>query len=274
MNTTHFEYLKNFLQEKAAIVLHAGKEYLVETRLNPLVHKEGFKTLDDMIAAMRARPGQGLHQRVIDAMTTNETLFFRDLHPFEALKKTILPELLVKRAAEKQLNIWCMASSSGQEPYSIAMLLREAFPLVVSNWKVFLLASDISDEMLEKTRQGRYTQFEVNRGLPVAYLAKYFEKKSPDWHLKEAVRKMVTVQKINLIHTWPALPRMDLIFLRNVLIYFDVATKRNILAQVKKSLKPDGYLFLGGSESTIGVDDSFERLSAEKAFYHRLKPGA
>lgn len=270
MTNPHFEYLRKFLKDKAAIIVSLDKDYLFETRLGPLAIKEGFKSLDEMISSLQSKPLNGLHQKVIDAMTTNETLFFRDIHPFDTLKKIIIPDLIKKRAAEKTLYLWCMASSSGQEPYSMAIMLADTFP-ILKDWKIFFLASDISDEMIERTKKGIYSQVEVNRGLPATYLIKYFEKAGSDWQLKEPIRNMVKLQNINLISTWPTLPKMDIIFLRNVLIYFDVETKKSILAKVRQNLKQDGYFFLGGSESTLGLDDNFERVALDKTTYYRLK---
>jgi len=206
----------------------------------------------------------------VEAMTTNETSFFRDFHPFEGLKKFVLPDLIARRAAERELTVWCAASSSGQEPYSLAMLIRENLPQLVS-WRIRILATDLSSDVLARAREGRYSQLEVNRGLPASLLVKYFEKRGCDWYLRDDIRNMVDFQIVNLASAWPFLPPMDIVMLRNVLIYFGVETKKDILAKVRRVLRPDGYLFLGGSETTFSIDDSFERVQLERATCYRVR---
>ena len=203
---------------------------------------------------------------------TTETSFFRDQHPFEALRKVVLADLIGRRRDGCRLHIWCAASSTGQEPYSLALLLREHFP-ELDGWKVFLLASDLSQAVLARAREGRYKQIEVNRGLPAALLVKYFEQHGTDWQLKPAIRAMVDFQEINLAQPWPALPRMDLVLLRNVMIYFDVATKKTILGRLARLLRPDGYLLLGGAETTFNLDDSFRRVEPLKSGFYQLVSG-
>jgi len=264
-----FEYITDLVRIKAGIVLEAGKEYLVESRLLPLVRKEGFAALSELVAALRSRSVNGLHYQVVEAMTTNETTFFRDFKPFELLRTKVLPEMVSRRVADKSISVWCAASSSGQEPYSIAMLLREHFGFL-GTWRVDLIASDISREMLARTRQGRYSQLEVNRGLPASYLVKYFRKEGTEWQVRDDLRQMLSLREINLAEPWPLLPPLDIIFMRNVLIYFSVDSKKEILARVRKSLKPDGYLFLGGAETTLNLDDSFEAVPGVSTCY-RLK---
>jgi chemotaxis protein methyltransferase CheR len=209
---------------------------------------------------------------VTEAMTTNETSFFRDVHPFTALADTVLPELLEARRTHRSLDIWCAAASSGQEPYSIAMLLDEALG-GEAGWSARILASDLSPRMLERTRLGVYTQLEVNRGLPVQRLLRHFGREGHQWRAKENLRSMIRTQAINLDGPWPAMPQMDVVLLRNVLIYFDVPTKKRILARVRDVLRPDGYLFLGGAETTLGLDDSYERVQVGRAPAYRLRAG-
>ncbi len=273
MNITpaDFDYLKKMLKEQSAIVIEPGKEYLVESRLLPLARSEGFESLEALTARLKSTPLGILHDKVVDAMTTNETFFFRDIHPFDSLKKHVFPELIQKRATEKALNIWCAAASSGQEMYTIAMILREHFP-ETNTWKIRFLGSDISPTMLKRCEEGVYTQADVNRGLPAPYLVKYFEKQGANWQVKSELRKMLELKNINLMNTWPLLPSMDLIFMRNVLIYFDVETKKSILGKVRGTLKKDGYLFLGGAETTLNLDDNFERVTFDKAACYRIKP--
>jgi chemotaxis protein methyltransferase CheR len=270
LSKTDFEYVKNLVLKSAAIILETGKEYLVESRLAPLARQEGFASFAELIDQLRKRPFNGLHWKVIEAMTTNETSFFRDVHPFEALKKAILPELLTKRAHERSLHIWCAASSSGQEPYTVAMLLREYFPTLAS-WTIRFVASDISTEMLARSREGRYSQLEVNRGLPATLLVKYFQKQGTEWQIKEELRRMIEFQQVNLAEAWPSWPRMDIILMRNVMIYFDVATKKTILNKIHQLLRPDGYLFLGGAETTMNLDDAFERVQFDRSGCYRLR---
>jgi chemotaxis protein methyltransferase CheR len=182
----------------------------------------------------------------------------------------VLPDLIARRSAVRELNIWCAASSSGQEPYSLAMLIRESFPKLAS-WKVRILATDLSTDILARAREGRYSQLEVNRGLPATLLVKYFQKRGCDWYLKDDIRNMVDYQIVNLSDRWPYLPLMDIVMIRNVLIYFAVETKKEILAKVRRVLKPDGYLFLGAAETTFSIDNSFERVQFERATCYQVR---
>ena len=265
-----FETVRSLVKAHAAIVLEPGKVYLVETRLVPLARREGFGDLEELVECLRATPFGPLHARVVDAMTTNETAFFRDLHPFEALRSRVLPELLQRRAAEKTLRIWCAASSSGQEPYTVAMSLRE-HAAELEGWQVSLLATDLSEEMLARAREGRFSQLEVNRGLPASFLVKYFTKSGAEWELREEVRAMVEFRTLNLVKPWPELPAVDVIFLRNVMIYFDLETRREVLARIRRVLRPDGTLFLGASETTLHADDRFERVPLERSWAYRQR---
>lgn len=269
LSDAEFQYIRDFVYQKAAIVLDAGKGYLIESRLQPIAKREGFGSLSDFIAKLRAQPANGLHASVVEAMTTNETYFFRDVHPFDMLKKIIMPELIAKRAAQRELNIWCAAASSGQEPYTMLMVLRESFPQL-AGWKVRFIATDISKEMLTRCQEGCYSQLEVNRGLPAPLLVKYFQKIGLEWQIKDDLRKAIEFKELNLAAPWPVLPPLDIVFMRNVLIYFNVETKKAIFAKLKRALRPDGYLFLGGAETTIGIDDTFKRVALEKASYYQI----
>ena len=253
-----FDYVADLARRNAAIVLERGKEYLVESRLTPLAQKEGFSSLEDFVSQLRLDPVPGPRLgRVIDALTTNETLFFRDHHPFEALRKGVLPGLIEARAATKKLTIWSAACSTGQEPYSIAMLLRDSFPQL-RDWQLSIIATDLSPRVLQQARLGQYNQIEVNRGLPAICLVKHFTKEGDTWTLKEDIRKMVDFRIQNLIHPFTALPVCDVVFIRNVLIYFDVPTKQGILRNIRRQLAPDGYLFLGTAETTLNLDAGFK----------------
>ena len=270
INKDDFDYIRDLVRRSSAIALEEGKEYLVEARLMPVANEEGIGSIEDLVAKLRVHPQNELHNKVVEAMTTNETSWFRDIQPFETLKNFVLPELLKKREAERSLNIWCAACSSGQEPYSIAMLFREHFP-ELARWRVRFVASDISSEMLARAREGCYSQIEVNRGLPAPLLVKYFQKNGLKWQIKGDIIKMVEFQQINLATSWPVLPTMDVVFMRNVLIYFDMETKKAILGKVRQVLKYDGYLFLGGAETTLNIDCSFEKVRMENVTCYVLR---
>ena len=240
-----YNYICDLVYKRSAIVLDSSKEYLVQSRLALVANQNGCASLAELVTRLRAQPSGRLSQVVIEAMTTNETSFFRDLHPFEALKKVVIPELLAKRPAEPRLTIWCAAASAGQEPYSIALLLREHFPQIPRG-NVRIIATDLNTEVLEQARQGIYSQIEVNRGLPITMLMQHFEKSGVNWQLREEIRQMVEFRECNLIQPWPLIPPVDILFLRNVLIYFDQETKKAILAKVRRTLRPGAALFLGG----------------------------
>jgi chemotaxis protein methyltransferase CheR len=270
MNSTDFDYIRNYVREQSAIVLEPGKEYLVESRMLTLAAKERLGSVDELIGKLRADPLNGLHRKVVDAMTTNETSFFRDIHPFEALRQVIIPELIARRAAERQITFWCGAASTGQEPYSVLMILAEHFPEVL-RWNLTFIATDLSREVLAKARAGRFTQLEVNRGLPAKLLVKYFTRQGHDWEFSADLRKRVDFRELNLVKDWPPFPPVDIVFLRNVLIYFDVETKKAILGKIRRLMRPGGTLLLGGAESTLNIDDAYERTVIVKTPCHRVK---
>jgi chemotaxis protein methyltransferase CheR len=269
MTEQDFNIVRRLVEDRSGVVLDQGKQYLVETRLTPLARALSLDSISDLVARLRRDDGNGLHRRIVEAMVTTESSFFRDHHPFEALRNAVIPELIKRRQIERRLNIWCAATAAGQEPYSLALLLREHFP-ELATWKVSLLASDISQEMLARARAGRFNQIEVNRGLPATLLVKYFEQHGTDWQLQSSIRNMVDFQEINLTQAWPPLPPMDLILIRNVMIYFEVATKKTILGKMARLLRPDGYLLLGGAETTLNLDDSYARVELLKAGFYRL----
>jgi len=272
VNPADFDYISKIVREQCAIVLEKGKEYLVESRIMPLVHQEKLESIENLVKKIKLEPRGSLKDAVIEAMTTNETSFFRDIHPFETLKKEIFPELIEKRKIKRELNIWCGASSSGQEPYSLVMVLRNNFP-ELNSWKINFSASDLSNQMLNRCKSGIYSQLEVNRGLPAPLMVKYFERIGTEWQVKEELRKMIQFRIINLSETWPTMPQLDLVMMRNVLIYFDVEMKKNILGRIRKLLKPDGYLFLGAAETTLNLDENFERMPFKQSGCYRLKQG-
>jgi chemotaxis protein methyltransferase CheR len=265
-----FEFVCNLVRQRSGIVLEAGKEYLVEARLGGLLRPHKLDSMHQLIGRLRASVSDPLNRLVVEAMTTNETSFFRDVQPFETLKSVVLPALLARNAMTRTLNIWCGASSTGQEPYTMAMVLHEAIPKI-ADWKINFIATDISSEMIARSRAGKYNQIEINRGLPATMMVKYFDKHGLDWQVKEPLRKMIDFREMNLTAPWNGMNPMDIVFMRNVLIYFDTPTKQNILARLRQVLKPDGYLFLGCAETTMSLDDCYQRMSADRSGCYRLK---
>jgi chemotaxis protein methyltransferase CheR len=269
ISASDFQYVAELARTQAAIVLEPGKEYLVENRLGALAQREGFPTLDAFISKMRSEKlVNGIHLKTVDALTTNETLFFRDFHPFEALRKIILPKLIETRSSVRQLNIWSCACSSGQEPYSLAMLIRQHFPQM-NDWRISILATDLSPTILKAAGEGSYSQFEVNRGLPAAYLVKFFDKQNDRWVIKDEIKKMIQFRSMNLVQPWPLMPPFDLVFIRNVMIYFDVETKKFILKKIRACLLPHSYLFLGTAETTLNLDPSYKPETIDKTTAYR-----
>ena len=265
-----FNYIRELIQRRSAIVLEPDKAYLIETRLTPLARQHGFASLQALIASLRINASDSLPHKVVEAITTHETSFFRDIHPFETLKTAVLPELLDKRSPAQPLTIWCAACSSGQEPFSVAMLAHEHFPTLVQG-RLRIVASDLSSAILKRAHEGVYSQVEVNRGLPAALRARYFDPQGSCWRLKPKVRRMVDFQQGNLAEPWPSMPPLDVVFMRNVLIYLGLETRKAILAKVRGILKPDGYLFLGASETTLNLDAAFEPVSIGKTVCYQLR---
>jgi chemotaxis protein methyltransferase CheR len=263
-----FEFFRGYLRERTAIVLEAGKEYLVEARLHPIAQRAGLASVDALIRQLRKDPAGALQVEVLEALTTNETSFFRDWRPFEALRTRVVPEAMARRASERRLDVWSAACSTGQEAYSVAMLLEERFPQL-SAWDVQIHGCDISQEMVARTRAGRFSQLEVNRGLPAPLLVKHFRQDGAHWIVSDRLRSRVRAAQLNLAGPWPTMPRMDVILLRNVLIYFDVPTRAAILEKARRQLQPGGALFLGSAETTLGIHDGFRREETGGATYFR-----
>lgn len=271
LQQSDFDFVQKLIQQKAAIVLDNGKQYFVESRLTPLAQNTGHDSIEKLILALRQNPHNSrMVEQVVEAITIHETSFFRDIHPFKCMKEVVMPSLLEKRASQHTLNLWCAACSSGQEPYTVTMLLRENFPQLQS-WNVRFIATDISNQILGRAREGKFSQLEVNRGLPAPLLLKHFEKQGLEWQIKPQLRSSIEFRKLNLIDNWPPMPKMDVVFLRNVLIYFDVETKRRILGEVRKLLNPDGFLFLGAAEMPMSIDNAFERIDYPRSGCYKLR---
>ncbi len=260
---TDFQFIREVLKRETAIHLEAGKEYLVESRLLPIVRAHKLSDISALVSALKKDANHPLWRGVIDALTTNETSFFRDIEPFEIMKSVVLPKMIERRGNTKRLRIWSAACSSGQEPYSLAMLIKDSFPQLGS-WDVQIFATDISSEILAKAKAGMYLQHEVNRGLPALYLVKYFEKRGSSWFIKDEIKKLIQFSELNLLKTFNHIAPVDIVLIRNVLIYFDVETKKQIFSKIRKVLAPDGYLFLGSAETTLGIDNSFRRIVEQK----------
>lgn len=263
-------FVCTMVRERSAIELEASKSYLIEARLLPLAKQNGFATTNDFIQGVRTKRTPDLERKLVEAMTTNETSFYRDTHPFTALRTTIIPELCKLREAKKSLSIWSAACSTGQELYSVAMLVREHFPNL-NTWHVQLVGTDLSEDVLSRARAGKFSQIEINRGLPAPLLLKYFDREGMIWQIKPVIRSNASFTKLNLIERWPPLPQMDIVFLRNVLIYFSPDTKREILRKVRQVMSPNAILFLGAAETTMGLDTSFERVEISQSVFYRLK---
>ena len=273
LKTADFEFIRDLVRARSAIVLEDNKSYLVEARLELLTKKISIDSLSELIKSVRIEPNGTLAQQVINAMTTNETSFFRDIHPFELLKKSIIPKLIQAKQKEKSIKIWCGAASSGQEPYTIAMLIKEHFAKELDGWKINIVATDLSTDILRKAKSGLYTQLEVNRGLPATFLIKYFQKKGLEWEIKEEVRSLIDFKSMNLIGSWLPMSGIDIVFLRNVLIYFDMETKSKIINKISKILQPEGCLFLGATETMLNLKVPFQRITSESSSYYSLQKG-
>jgi chemotaxis protein methyltransferase CheR len=265
-----FAYVADLVRREAAIVLGPGKEYLVEARLTPLARAAGAADVSAYVSTLDRPAHARQRMAVVEALTTNETSWFRDGAPFEALRTTVVPDLMAQVPATRRINIWSAACSSGQEAYTIAMVMAEH----AAARKVEILASDLSHEMLERTRAGSYSQLEVGRGLPAPMMVKHFRRNGTQWQVSPQLRSMVRTQRINLAAPFPPMPVFDVVFLRNVLIYFDTPTKKAILQRVRQVLSPQGYLFLGGAETTLGIDDSWNRTTVGRFTLYRPAPAA
>jgi chemotaxis protein methyltransferase CheR len=270
-----FDYLRKLLRERSGLVLSAEKQYLVESRLLPVARRHGLGTLAELCSKLKL-PMPGLASEVVEAMTTNETFFFRDKIPFEHVRDTVMPALIEARAREKRIRIWCTAASTGQEPYSLAMTLK-AMKAKLAGYRVEILATDLSGEVLERAKNGIYSQFEVQRGLPIQLLVKYFTQVGECWQIAPELRGMVAFRPLNLLNDFTPLGRFDLVFCRNVLIYFDQPTKTGVLDRLARQMADDGFLVLGAAETVVGLTDAFKPIADKRGLYMpnaRVRPAA
>ncbi|MFC7494285.1 MULTISPECIES: CheR family methyltransferase [unclassified Nocardioides] len=263
-----FSFVRELVRAESAIVLETGKEYLVESRLVPLARAGGHPNVDAYVAELSQRRTPAGLKQVVEALTTNETSWFRDSDPFNTLRQTVFPAL-AKTRPNRTLRVWAGACSSGQEPYSIVMTALDTPEL--AGWKVDLVATDLSDEMLERARKGEYSQLEVNRGLPATTMVRHFERAGLNWRINQSIKDRVEFRHLNLTRPFPPMGKFDVVFLRNVLIYFDLPTKRDVLKRVRQVMAPDGHLFLGAAEMTMGVDDAWERVPAGRSSVYRIR---
>ena len=272
MNPPDYEYLRKLLKDHSGLDLSADKQYLIESRLLPLARKAGLSGIPELVQKMKGG-ASALVAQVVEAMTTNETFFFRDKVPFDHFRDTIMPELLRSRANRKSIRIWCAAGSTGQEPYSLAMCLKE-MGAQLAGWRVEILATDLSQEVLEKSKSGIYSQFEVQRGLPIQMLVKYFKQNGELWQINPELRAMVQHRTLNLLHDFSQLGSFDVIFCRNVLIYFDQETKTNIFGRLARIVEPDGFLVLGAAETVVGLTEQFKPVADRRGLYRPGDPRA
>jgi len=262
-----FDYLRQLLRERSGLVLSAEKQYLAESRLLPLARKHGFAGLGELVGKLKSTAVTApLTVQVVEAMTTNESFFFRDKIPFEHFRDTIMPALIEARARERRIRIWCTAASTGQEPYSLAMTLK-GMGAALHGYRIDILATDLSSEVLEKAKAGIYSQFEVQRGLPIQLLVKFFAQVGEAWQIAPELRGMVHFRPLNLLNDFSALGTFDLVFCRNVLIYFDQATKIDVLNRIARQMPGDGFLVLGAAETVIGLTDVFKPAADRRGLY-------
>ena len=265
MNPTEYEYLRKFLKDNSGLDLSADKQYLIESRLLPLARKAGLSSIAELVQKLQAGSRQMIND-VVEAMTTNETFFFRDKVPFDHFRDHIMPEIIKARAGKRSVRIWCAAGSTGQEPYSLAMCLKE-MGAALTGWRVEIIATDLSQEVLEKAKAGVYSQFEVQRGLPIQMLVKYFKQTGETWQINPELRAMIQHRQLNLLHDFAQLGTFDVIFCRNVLIYFDQDTKINIFNRLARQIEPDGFLVLGAAETVVGLTDTFRPIPERRGLY-------
>jgi chemotaxis protein methyltransferase CheR len=261
-----YDYLRKLLKERSGLVLSADKQYLVESRLLPVARKAGCTGLSELVARLKGPNVEALVVEVVEAMLTNESFFLRDKTPFEHFRDVIMPALLSARSAQKRIRIWCAAAATGQEPYSLAMCIKETCKNI-AGWRIDILATDLSTEVLEKAKAGIYSQFEVQRGLPIQLLIKHFAQIGETWQIAPDIRAMVQFRPFNLLNDFTSLGPFDLVFCRNVLIYFDQETKIGVLERIARITERDGYLVLGAAETVVGLTDTFKPYGDRRGLY-------
>ena len=266
MKPDDFQFMATLLKQRSGLILNEDKAYLLESRLMPVARARGIKGVDELITEIRSTKKEDLIVEVTEAMTTNESFFFRDIKPFDLFKDHVLPHIMQKCAAQKRFRIWCAAASNGQEPYSLAMILKEE-GAKMAGWSYEIVGTDLSRQVLNKAEKGLYSQFEVQRGLPITMLVKYFEKQDDQWQLKPEIRNMVKYRYFNLLDDLSPLGKFDIVFCRNVLIYFDQPTKGKVLEGISKLMPDYGMLFLGGAETVLGVSDKFKPVKDQRGVY-------
>ena len=266
MTPLDYDFLRKLVKDRSGLVLSADKQYLVESRLLPVARKAGLTGLSDLVRQLKGANAQALVVEVVEAMMTNESFFFRDKLPFEHFRETIIPALIAARANQRRIRIWCAAASTGQEPYSLAMCLKE-IARQVAGWRVDILATDLSNEVLEKAKAGIYSQFEVQRGLPIQMLIRYFTQVGETWQIAPEIRAMVQYKPFNLLNDFGGLGMFDVVFCRNVMIHFDQPTKVGILDRIARAVERDGYLVLGAAETVVGLTDSFKPIADRRGLY-------
>ena len=271
MKIGDFDLYQNLLKEKSGLALTQDKCYLLDSRLTPVSRKHGFANLEAMTMSLRGVTKPDLIKDIIEAMTTNETSFYRDSKPFDQFRDIIIPHLIKTRSTTKKVRIWCAAASSGQEPYSLCMLIKEN-AAKLAGWNFEIIGTDISTDILETAKKAEYSQFEVQRGLPIQMLMKYFEQKGDRWALKPEIKSMVQYKYFNLLEPMSMLGKFDIIFCRNVLIYFDRETKAKVLQNMAALMPDDGFLFLGGAETVLGVTDALKPMENTRGIY--IKPNS
>lgn len=262
------ELLSGIVAEYSGNMIAPRQAYMLEKQLAPIAKSNGLADVPALVQEVRRSKNPNLSTQIAEAVTVNETSFFRDAHPFEALKKKIIPDLVAANQSRREIRIWCAACASGQEPYTLAMVIRENFPQL-SNWNIKIIATDISNEMLDKCRSGEYSQLEVNRGLPARTLVRFFDRSGSQWRAKPELRNMIEFSRLNLTSPFASLGQFDIVFIRNVLIYFDKPTKQDILTRVRGVLRPDSYLFIGSVESTIGFNVPYRREEIDATVCYR-----
>jgi chemotaxis protein methyltransferase CheR len=273
MTPSDYDFLRKMLKARSGLVLAAEKHYLVESRLMPIARKHGLFNLTGLVAKLKGPDAEALTVEVVEAMTTNESFFFRDKLPFEHFRDAIMPALMAARGPSRRIRIWCAAAATGQEPYSLAISLKE-MGKELKGWRVEILATDISNEVLEKAKSGIYTQFEVQRGLPALLLIKYFSQVGETWQIAPEIRGMVKFMPLNLLDDFSHLGRFDLVFCRNVLIYFDQPTKSAVLDRIADVSERDGFLALGGAETVVGLTNRFKLIADKRGLYVQPQTGA